>query len=907
MEILSLINYFTDCYRADNREFSIENFFSSKFENQTLQNLEEELINGRFKHQYIPDKPAEAISKNLQLYKRDKQLFYCSLFLVGKRKLFNKKTQIICAPLFFYPSEIVHQLHGEYLIKLPIEERQVNYGFLKTLEFNTSFEKFQEEFTILLHEEIVDYPFITRMQRIFEKHVSNVSFSDDFAMFPKLLKPSLVKKYSKEGGDENFDRFKLLPTSGVLVSSRASNIQNVVNELEQLSKVSDFSSAIHSYLDNYDQPKTEAYVPLIKPFILNKAQEKSIASANEMGKSVIIGPPGTGKSYTVAAIAIDYLSQGKSVLIATRTDEALQVISDKLNSFSVGRYRMKAGGSRYKMSLVSSLEKFLYRFDQLPFRSEIDKKFNHLEFLQKRLKEIELEFSEIDKKSEALTRTILKESGFIRSIQLKWLALFKQWEQQEWALIDEYMSSLHKSIQKSNKKLMGQLLGKIRNRVLHHWEELQNLVNSIRNNDLSMKADELQSVNFNIILDALPIWLVKIDQAAEILPLKKEMFDLLLVDEATQCDMAGVLPLMQRAKKLVITGDPKQLRHVSFLSKQQMFSIARKHNISWNEKYNYRNKSLLDFVLEHTTSSKQVTLLNEHYRSLPDIIRFSNQEFYENSLLVMNDLPKYKNQKSVFIHEVKGKRNDKGINEEEGALILKYIKNLILQEEGVQKKQATSLGVISPFKDQVIYLGKLIRKEISLNQLRKHNIRLGTPYSFQGDERDIVLISMAIDNDSHHSALHYLNRTDVFNVMITRARNVQEVFLSATIKNLKLDSLLRKYLEKSVDNYKPVTQKNQLDIFTKQVCDFLDGIDLGINYYVGYQLSGLIIDILIEKNGHYLGIDLIGYPGDFEASFSIERYKVLYRVGIQVIPLSYVTWYFDEKIKERMLERLDTL
>ena len=72
-------------------------------------------------------------------------------------------------------------------------------------------------------------------------------------------------------------------------------------------------------------------------------------------------------------------------------------------------------------------------------------------------------------------------------------------------------------------------------------------------------------------------------------------------------------------------------------------------------------------------------------------------------------------------------------------------------------------------------------------------------------------------------------------------------------------------------------------------------------------MSGLIIDILIEKDDKYLGIDLIGYPGDYESSFSLERYKVLYRVGIEVISLSYLTWYFDENVKQRIQKKIEVL
>ena len=61
---------------------------------------------------------------------------------------------------------------------------------------------------------------------------------------------------------------------------------------------------------------------------------------------------------------------------------------------------------------------------------------------------------------------------------------------------------------------------------------------------------------------------------------------------------------------------------------------------------------------------------------------------------------------------------------------------------------------------------------------------------------------------------------------------------------------------------------------------------------MGYTIAGLSIDILVEYEGRYIGIDLIGYPGDFQEAFSIERYKILNRVGITVFPLSYISWKY---------------
>ena len=75
--------------------------------------------------------------------------------------------------------------------------------------------------------------------------------------------------------------------------------------------------------------------------------------------------------------------------------------------------------------------------------------------------------------------------------------------------------------------------------------------------------------------------------------------------------------------------------------------------------------------------------------------------------------------------------------------------------------------------------------------------------------------------------------------------------------------------------------------------------------HIGYAIAGLYIDILVEKNNKYPGIDLIGYPGNFVAAFDIERYRILYRIGIQIIPVSYLSWiHHKEETKKFIKEKL---
>ena len=888
---------------ADNREFKIENFYSAKYEYQYIQPLQEELITGKYNLQYIEPTIANTISKDLQIYKRDKELFYCSLFFIGKRKLFNSKTSKICAPLIYYPSEII-ELDEEYYIKLKKEERKINYSFLKTLNYKTSFELLEEDMDNVFTKTNIDYTSVAKICRILEKHIEGICISENMVLFPQLESPTEFEKYFKY--IKNYDTYSFYASSGLIVSSKANNVQNVVAELDFLKKENDFSTALRAYLGEPIQESPQHYKPRLTPFILNESQEKSVRAANEYVKSVILGPPGTGKSYTVSAIAIDYLSQGKSVLIATKTDEALEVLNQKIESFSVGRFRVKASGSRYKISLIAVLEKILYRFDKFTYKRYIDRNWDYLDQLKKRIQTIEQEFKSIDHESSKLTTSLLADPGIIKSLKIGFLKLFRTWEKKEWELIDEYMHCINEEVKEGNKKLMGFILGKLQDCNTKHYKKIQNFVNVLKEKDLAFKSLQLRAQDFEIILEALPIWLTKIDTVSEVLPLKKELFDLLIIDEATQCDISGVLPLLQRAKKVVVTGDKKQLRHISFLSKSKMINLANQNNIEWLEKYNYRTKSVLDYVLEDTTSSQQISVLDEHYRSLPEIINFSNTYFYDSSLLIMNDLPKRKERASVFLIETLGKKDSRGHNEAEAEDILEEVLKIIEKEKELGAKQSSSLGIISPFSDQVKYVGNLIKTKLSLKEIEKHKIRIGTPYSFQGDERDIIYLSLVVDDNTHHSSFIHINKEDVFNVMITRARMEQKVFYSCSINKLKQDSILRIYLEK-LSSVSELRHNDYLDDFVKQVCAYIESMDEEIHYHIGYRLSGLIIDILIEKDDKYLGIDLIGYPGDYESSFSLERYKVLYRVGIEVIPLSYLTWYFDENIKQRIQKRIEVL
>lgn len=102
--------------------------------------------------------------------------------------------------------------------------------------------------------------------------------------------------------------------------------------------------------------------------------------------------------------------------------------------------------------------------------------------------------------------------------------------------------------------------------------------------------------------------------------------------------------------------------------------------------------------------------------------------------------------------------------------------------------------MLSPFRDQVDHLSRAIADRLEASDIEKHDLVVGTAYSFQGDERDVMLLSLVVDPESHPASIRYLEQPDVFNVSITRARDYQIVFTSLDAREAPAGTLLARYL-----------------------------------------------------------------------------------------------------------------
>lgn len=423
----------------------------------------------------------------------------------------------------------------------------------------------------------------------------------------------------------------------------------------------------------------------------------------------------------------------------------------------------------------------------------------------------------------------------------------------------------------------------------------------------------LEEEDFKPLLEAFPCQCVTTYAVSGSLPMKPGLFDVAIIDEASQCDIASCIPILFRAKKAVIVGDDKQLPHLSFLenAKEQSFlsqyDIPDKYRLMWK----FRTNSMFDLAGYYCMTP---ILLDEHFRCLPPIIDFSNKEFYGGGLRIMtrnDDSVKVLELNRVPLGKVDG---DSTRNIPEIEAIMEKLHEIIIRDEAEASKNKkykfTTIGIISPFRSQVEAIKKSLMKSFSDATLQRHQVDVGTAHTFQGDERDIIIMSWAIADNSFSQSLVFLQKPNLFNVAITRARKQCISFLSKNPEELP-QGLMRDYIE-HIRNYE--IQKNLIETngyistynndFEREVAEELE--KSGFKVKGGYETAGFKCDLLVcNKSGNSVVVECDGMPDEVKTYFSpIKKQLILERSGMKVIRLSFRDW---KRSKEACISRITSI
>lgn len=245
----------------------------------------------------------------------------------------------------------------------------------------------------------------------------------------------------------------------------------------------------------------------------------------------------------------------------------------------------------------------------------------------------------------------------------------------------------------------------------------------------------------------------------------KPIFDMVIIDEASQCNTAVSLVPIIRGENLMLVGDPQQLNPVILLDELTNHQLRRKYQVT--EEYDYRKNSIYKTFLASDSVSDEV-LLHNHYRCNKKIIDFNNQKYYNSRLNIFSDS---KEEQPLVYVDVRGnegvERNDAGDDWGNAG----SVKNTAPAEvaeivQYAQMNKDKEIGVITPFVNQK----KLIEEALQREHLQ--NVVCGTVHAFQGDEKDVVLFSTAITDRTQSGTYEWLkNNKELINVATSRAKD----------------------------------------------------------------------------------------------------------------------------------------
>lgn len=396
---------------------------------------------------------------------------------------------------------------------------------------------------------------------------------------------------------------------------------------------------------------------------------------------------------------------------------------------------------------------------------------------------------------------------------------------------------------------------------------------------------------------AIPCWIMPTWRVAEQLPPELGSVDLVILDEASQSDVTE-LPALLRAKKILVVGDDRQVSPTRpFVTNAKIEQL--KHHYLKGAPYAALfepGESIYDLMRAVFPDNR--LMLKEHFRCVESIIRFSMQ-FYPEKMLPLR-IPSAQDRLDpplIDIYIPHGRREGRRkLNPAEADVIVSEIRK-ITEQAGSPR----SIGVISLIgMDQAEHIRSKLSESIGEEIMQRHSILCGDSATFQGNERDIVLLSMVAD-PANCSALTMSRYEQRFNVAASRARD--RLYLVRSVKREHLSPSDLKYrLIEHFDNPMPAVSHNNKDLYSLCESKFEEEI---LRWLVerGYRATpqvgslGYRIDMVVEGNkGQRLAIECDGdrFHGPLQWREDMRREQVLRRVGWKFWRCFASAFYFNK-------------
>jgi very-short-patch-repair endonuclease len=257
-------------------------------------------------------------------------------------------------------------------------------------------------------------------------------------------------------------------------------------------------------------------------------------------------------------------------------------------------------------------------------------------------------------------------------------------------------------------------------------------------------------------------------------PLEPGLFDYVVIDEASQCDIASALPLLARARRAIVVGDPAQLPAISNLSPAWEDELIKSLDLTDRGMGRFRQSRNSLFDLASTTEGAARHLLPDHFRCHSDIAAYVGG-FYGGQLTVLTEdsslRPPPGQRPGLYWDEVEGPvlAAAKGCHApDEAEAILVAVEELL-----VRQHYRGSIGICTPFREQAKRITDLLTSRLPPELVTRARLIAQTANGFQGDARDVIFFSLCLGSDMPAGSLSFVREGgNLFNVAVSRARAV---------------------------------------------------------------------------------------------------------------------------------------
>ncbi|MDH5379910.1 MAG: AAA domain-containing protein [Cyclobacteriaceae bacterium] len=566
---------------------------------------------------------------------------------------------------------------------------------------------------------------------------------------------------------------------------------------------------------------------------INIDQIQTIYNALKYPITYVQGPPGTGKTQTILNIIVNGLTNGKTLLISSNNNVPIDGIKDKLY---LGKYRNKEIllpvlrlGNNECVAQALHIIKERYAFETKDVPKE-ELLFNLKEKSKEKNRKLLEKIKNYENRIEQLQNL-----SFVSSLLSKDVNHLLEKEKHA---IEEKL----KQIPETNNDDLDNLFEVIQDNqqlLQYFYFESLRYVKRLKNKDFTSLIELLDIEESKKQVKEFNKWIAdddNLEKLTKVFPIilttnissrklgRKYKFDLLVMDEAGQCDIATSLIPISKCKNMVLIGDTNQLKPIVVFEESRNQHLMNKFGIDMT--YDYYDNSILSVYKKIDNISRNI-LLSYHYRCGRKIINYSNMRFYEEKL----NLSKIKINGEVKLIDVNNvNQKDRNATIEEAQEIVKYIAD----------NKLTDVFIITPFRNQQEVLNHYLEKAKG-NAAIDSSVSCGTIHKIQGQENKTIIISTSISRNTTSRTYDWIkNNSQLINVGVTRAQENLVVVAdkkAIDILSRKNDDLyaLIEYVQKNGTTQIPQSTANKFTIGFSNDSKFEDEFYKTMSHYCTIQ------------------------------------------------------------------------